>query len=424
MIHQTIKQLSLKQLHKKIAGRKVYIWGAGNQGRGIAQVLISHQVVLAGFVDSSIDLADKEVAGLPVLPPNVLNNYSPEQVFVIISVFFHAQTIRNDCQAIGLTEDTDFIHYWILKPRDYSIDISGYCNLHCIACPRGSGKHVSPGGMMSLDHFKKVLHKIKTEDPFVGNVQLYQWGEPSLNKNLPEMITYAKRLGINCAISSNLNTKADFQSIIKSKPEWLRISASGWKDAYEKTHTGGVWPVFLNNLKKIAMLRNKIHPQMKVELFYHLYRHSTGIGLTFFKNLCKDLQIEFHPVYAYLISLDDVLAHLEGIPLPKPTEKARQAMLLELEHGLAIAQQEKRLGCDAIRSIHINPDLSVSNCMMYYYPEGNRAVKNFLENSIDEIMEIRMNCTLCKRCIRYAMHRYCGAYSTFIPDIERLSKNE
>ena len=32
MIHQEIRQLSLEQLRKKIAGRKVYIWGAGNQG--------------------------------------------------------------------------------------------------------------------------------------------------------------------------------------------------------------------------------------------------------------------------------------------------------------------------------------------------------------------------------------------------------
>ena len=97
--------------------------------------------------------------------------------------------------------------------------------------------------MMSLDNFRQVIDKIKTEDPFVGNIQLYQWGEPSLNKYLPEMIVYARSRGINCAISSNLNTNADFQRIIEAKPEWLRISASGWKDAYEITHTGGSWPV-------------------------------------------------------------------------------------------------------------------------------------------------------------------------------------
>ncbi len=423
MIHQPIKQLSLEQLQENIVGRKVYIWGAGNQGRGIARVLSHNHIDITGFIDSSIDLSGKDVTGIPVLPPVELEESSPGHVFIIIAVFFHSQAISDDCLAMGLKEGQDFIQYWLLKPRDYSIEISGHCNLRCIACPRGTGKH-SSGGMMSLDDFKLVIDKMKREDPFVGNVQLYQWGEPSLNKKLPEMITYARTHGINCAISSNLNTSADFQRIIESKPEWLRISASGWKDAYEKTHTGGSWPVFLETLKKIAAYRNRIHPEMKVELFYHLYRHSTGSGLIFFKNLCRDLHIEFHPVYAYLISLDDVLAYLEGTPLPETTENARQAMLLELEQGLAIARKERELSCDAIRSIHINPDLSVSNCMMYYYPEGNRAVQNYLTIPIDEIMGIRMNCTLCKRCMRQAMHRYCGAYSTFTPDIEKLSLDD
>ncbi len=421
MIHQAIKQLSLKQLQQIIAGRKVYIWGAGNQGRGIAGVLCQNHVPVAGFIDSSVDLAGSEVAGIPVWLPARVEDNSPERIFIIIAVYFHSQAIADDCRVMGFEEGTDFIQYWLLKPRDYSIDISGHCNLRCIACPRATGTH-SPGGMMSLDDFIQVIDKIKKEDPFVGNVQLYQWGEPSLNTKLPEMITYAGSQGINCAISSNLNTKADFRRIIESKPEWFRISASGWKEAYEKTHTGGSWPVFLQTLKKIADLRNQIHPQMKVELFYHLYQHSTGAGFIFCKKLCEELNIEFHPVFAYLISLDDVLAYQEGTPLPDSAEKARQAMLLELEQGLAIARQEHTLCCDAFRSIHINPDLSVSNCMMYYYPNGNRAVHNYLETPIDKIMNIRMNCALCRRCMRQSMHRYCGAYSTFTPDIERLSQ--
>ena len=51
---------------------------------------------------------------------------------------------------------------------------------------------------------------------------------------------------------------------------------------------------------------------MKTELYYHLYRHNQGESLQHIRELCARLDFELHPVWAYLISLDDVLEHLEG----------------------------------------------------------------------------------------------------------------
>lgn len=420
MIHPPGVQLTIDQLKGKIADRQLYIWGAGNQGRGIASVLREQNIPVAGFIDSSPSLIGKSFAGIMTYAPSQVETVTHNEIFIIIAVFFHGREIEKKCVEMGLQESVHFVHYYHLKPRDYAIDVSGLCNLRCIACPRGTKRHVDTGGFMSPAVFEQVIDKIKKEDPFVGNIQLYQWGEPTLNKDLPEMISYAQSKGINCAISSNLNTKADFTKIIKAKPEWLRLSASGWAEEYEITHTGGNWQLFLTQLKSIAKGRKAYHPQMKIELFYHLYQHSTGKSFRMIEALCEELDIEFHPVYAYLISLDDVLAYLEGTPLPESAERAKESMLLRLEQGLEIAQKERDLPCDAIRSIHINPDLSVSNCMMYYYPEQNRSVSNFLTSSLADIMEARMSCSLCKRCMRQAMHRYCSAFSTFKPDCKAL----
>jgi len=424
LIHRKFETLSIDNLRTLIGERELYIWGAGNQGRGLARVLQENDFSVEAFIDSSPNVIGVKLAGICVENPELILSGDTDRIFIIIAVFFYEKEISDICTKYGLLKGRDFIHYSLLKPRDYSIDVSGNCNLRCISCPRGSLNTKKPSfGIMSLDNFKKVIDKLKIEDPFVGNIQLYQWGEPTLNRELPEMITYAGVKGISCAVSSNLNNSVDYSRIIAARPEWFRVSASGWGEKYEITHTGAKWEVFLRNLKEVAALRKKFHPEMKIELYYHLYKHSTGEGFRKIRGLCEQLDIEFHPVYAYLISLDDVLKYLEGSPLPLTAQEAQERMLLDLEKGLAIARSESLLPCDAIRSVHINSDLSVSNCMMYYYPEENRAVANYLVSSINEIMMIRENCNLCRRCMRKGMHRYCGAYSTFKLDLKELAED-
>lgn len=424
MAHKAGNEISLNKLRSLIEGKQLYIWGAGNQGRGIAQVLRANNISPVGYIDSSPDMFGKVLSGLTVSSPKIISQKQVVPFFIIISSYFYEKEIGAICTFHGLLQDKDFVHYSTLKPRDYSIDVSGSCNLQCISCPRSSREEKKPSaGMLSLETFQQVVGKIKKEDPFVGNIQLYQWGEPTLNKKLPDIISYALQEGIYSAISSNLNHHADYQGIIEARPEWFRVSASGWGDDYEITHTGGNWETFLRNFKKVAQLRRDIHPEMKLELYYHLYKHSTGEELRKFRDLCEELSVELHPVYAYLISLDDVLRYMEGIPLPVSAEAAQQKMLLSLNVGLEIAKGEVSLPCDAFRSIHINSDISVSNCMMYFYPKENRAVTNYLEHSIEEIMAIRGKCSLCRRCMKQGMHRYCGSYATFKPDFDELAKD-
>ena len=422
MIHKAIIPLSIEGLKNIAKERSIYIWGAGNQGRGIAAVLLENSISPVGFIDASKDMIGKEILSLPVSSAEFIST-TKKPPFVIISVFFYEQEIRQQCIKLGLKEGESFIHYSRLKPRDYSIDVSGGCNLKCISCPRAthSSKERS-AGLMSLDTFKQVIQKIRKEDPFVGNIQLYQWGEPILNKELPEMLSYARAQGVLCAISSNLNKPADYRAIISANPEWFRISASGWGKEYEIAHTGGNWHQFRGNLEEIASLRQELYPEMKLELYYHIYKHSVGEPLRKFQALCEEFEIEFHPVYAYLISLDDVLRYKEGTKLPKDAVDARSSMFWDLDEGLQEAYSERALPCDAFRSVHINNDLSVSNCMMYYYPQENMALSNYLEKGIDEIMEIRGRCNLCERCIKQGIHRYCGVYSTKEVNVDELAK--
>jgi len=404
---------ALDLLNQAASGRKVWIWGAGNQGRGICQVLRAQSVNLGGFLDSATPHQGAELMELPVhSPDDLLHADFTKQNFVIIAAFFFEKEIADRCSAAGLVQDQDFLFYSQLKPNDYSVDISGACNLKCIACPRASRSSAErKPGFMPLDTFRRVLDKIVEESPFVGNIQLYQWGEPMLHPQLPEIIAYAHSKGVRCAISSNLNAPVDYARILAAKPEWLRISASGWGDDYEVTHTKGRWPVFLDNLRTVCALRQEIHPEMKVEVYYHLYKHSVGDGVARFRTLCQELGVEMHPIYAYLVSLDDVLGYCEGKALPEPARQASELLLLDLDEGIDISRRSADQACDALRCININWDASVSTCMMYYYPESNVAAPDYFTASLTDIQSQRVSSDLCRRCMGHGIHQYCSTYA-------------
>ncbi len=404
-----------QDLWRMLQKRDIYIWGAGQQGRGVSRILQRNGFQLRGFIDSSQQLCGREALGLPIYAPeSVLVGYhESDRPFVIIASFFFEDELLERCRTFGLSDNLDFISYKQFKPFDYAIDISGGCNLRCISCPRAT-RHDShpPTGFMDVATFERVLDKILCEDPFVGNIQLYQWGEPLLNPQLPEILRIANARGVQCAVSSNLNVNRDLAPVIEAGPAWFRVSVSGTFEEYEKTHTGASWPRLLENLEELSHLRAALNPDMKTEVFYHLYKHNQGEPLETVRNLCARLGFEFHPVWAYLISLDDVLEYLEGGQLTKEAQEASRMLALDLERGMELARGEKEKECLVERCIHINWNLTVSHCMMFFYPQHNIAASNFLETPLAEIQKARKACGLCKRCRSQALHRYCSVYST------------
>ena len=398
---------------KVTEGRQILVYGAGNQGRGVVHTLQQRGVETAGFIDRNPDLQGRTLAGLPVLAPSVLiEPGTPDSLFVIIATFFFEREISAWFESHGFTKGLNYLPYSELKPRDYAVEVSGVCNLRCISCPRAERRPTNRNlTMMDLESFKKVINKIRHEDPFVGNIQLYQWGEPTINKNLPDMIHYARLNGILCTISSNMNYPADFRAILESRPECLRISVSGTGESYAVTHTGGNWNSFVTNVETVAGLRREIYPEMKVELYYHRYKHSIGSQQELIAEMCNKYDFEFHPVPAYLISLDDVLGYCEGKPLPDAAKHVRELLLVDIDEGLARAKAEASLTCDALRVVMINANLSVSTCMMYYDPDGNTCAPDFLATSIEDITARRPTSPLCARCRKYSIHRYCGIYA-------------
>ncbi len=401
--------VSAANLDALTPGRAIYIWGASIVGFGACRALERHGRPPEAFIDSSPRFHGKTAMGYRVLSFDELQK-NPEALrnaFIIIASGHYEDEIAARCMKAGLSPKEDFTSARALSPVDPSVDISGVCNLRCISCPRGNMAEQPPCGYMSAAVYSRVIDKLSRELPFMGNVQLYAWGEPLLNPEIAEIVRITVERKFLCAISTNLNARRDLGEVIRARPDWLKISASGFGASYGLTHTGGNWDLFLRNLHFLKELREKFHPEMYVEINYHLYRHNLGEDYAKMAALCGSLGFAFRPNWAYLYPLDNVLAYCEGREISPEARKTLDLLVLDIDRGLERARGQAHLPCAEERCFPIAWDLSVRSCGAYFKPT---VADNFLDSPIEEILERRERSGICARCKRHALHRFTSVY--------------
>lgn len=423
MIIRPAERISPEKLRGLIGDRQLYFWGA-RHGYGMCKVFQRLGFSPKGFIDSSESLAGKTVFHFPVwLPEQVVGKEGPKPYIVITSSFF-SDEISEQCRKAGLNEEEDFIPFTRLQVFDYQVDVSGLCNLSCISCPRGNMPRQPKAGYMSAEVYGKVLDKILRDDPFTGVVTLYNWGEPLLNSDLPEILRITNERGVLSAISSNLNVKKDFADVIKEKPTWFRISLSGFEESYEITHTGGKWPLLLKNMQRLRELRDDYHPDMIVEAFYHIYRHNNAEDVKRIKALCEEMGFLFRFRHAALAPLDNVEAVIDGRELSAEVKETMNLQILPVAEAMELARQQKDRECGYERCLWITWDLRVSQCMEWYANDLALVPDDFLHASLEQIIQARNTNAFCEKCKSKALHRCYVVYGDERLIAERKSIQE
>ncbi len=395
----------LKVFIERLRDRDIYLWGARQGGLGMCRTLERLGLRPVGFIDSSVSLEGKTVLGRPVLPPGEILGKNDSKRYIIITSGFYGDEISGLCLDAGLRKPEDFTLFSEVQRFDYQIDVSGSCNLRCISCPRGNYPNQPKAGFMSAATYERVLRKILSEDPFVGAVSLYNWGEPLLNPHLPEMIRFSNQIGVHAAISSNLNIRKDFSEVIKARPTWFRVSASGFGKGYEVTHTGGSWELFLENLHRLRALRDEYHPALEVEVFYHIYRHNGGEEFRRMRDLCSELGFTFRFRHAALAPLENIEAVIEGRPVNAQVARTMELQALKAPEAMELAREQKDQPCFYERCLWITWDLKVSQCMEWFDPALKLVPGDFLSTPLDEIVKARKESDFCRRCKERAIHR-------------------
>ena len=398
------------ELKKLVGNRELYIWGARHDGYAASLVFKRVGIELKGFIDSSVSLAGTSAFGYNIsLPDAFFKNHSTKNSFIVISSGFYADEISKLCEQNGFSERKDYLVFGELRKFNYQVDISGTCNLSCISCPRGNmSEHRAPG-FMSAETYDNVIEKIIKEDPYTGIITLYNWGEPLLNKDLARIITATNKHSLLSAISTNLALDIDLEEIIKAQPTWFRVSTSGWGDNYEITHTGAKWEVFHRNMISLKEYQDKHHPEMIVEVFFHIYNHNQA-DYQKIKEFCDNLGFTVRYRHAALAPLDNIEKVFEGATVSPGANQTRELQLLKVEEVKAIVQsdEERNRPCYYEDHLWINWDLQVAHCMEWYKPGLNLVDKDFLSVSAEELWQARQDSEFCKECKSKGIHRaYC-----------------
>lgn len=143
--------------------------------------------------------------------------------------------------------------YWL------TIDPTNFCNLKCPFCPTGQGRNSRTKAMLSLDNFKRIIDEI---GPYLIHIDFCNWGEPLLNKQIYEMIKFAKQYRIDTKIDSNLNqfSEEEAENLVLSGLDKIIVSIDGaTKETYSKYRVGGDFNRVMDNLKLLIKKKRELN---------------------------------------------------------------------------------------------------------------------------------------------------------------------
>jgi len=136
------------------------------------------------------------------------------------------------------------------------IESTNICNLKCPICPNKDFEK-SDLGYMDFALFKKIIDEIKD---FTYDIYLHHRGEPLLNKNLIEMIKYAKKVGIKVKFHTNgtLINREISTELIDSGLDLISFSFDGFsKEPYEKIRVNADFNKTVENIIEFLNIRKE-----------------------------------------------------------------------------------------------------------------------------------------------------------------------
>ena len=289
----------------------------------------------------------------------------------------------------------------------FYVDIVGTCNLRCPSCPVGSLPATGrPKGKMSRDLFNRILDKIGAEHPSTPSICLFNWGEPLLHPQLPQLIEDVRGRGWACILSSNMNTHRDLGPIVAAGPTYWRISISGAdQQTYGRTHEKGQIDVVLRNMRALREQMDIHGKSIDVEVFYHLYRNNLNQELKAIHDLARELGFRATAMPAHLMPVENYLRLRDG-KLGNTASGLLDEFLVHPTEMLDLAKTlAKDRTCEMLdSSLTINCDGSVDLCCASYEPE-HRMVDDIFSVTLEELQARRNAASVCSECMDLGVNK-------------------
>ena len=162
------------------------------------------------------------------------------------------------------------------KPYYLMIEPTNVCNLRCPLCPTGELKLERKPGFMTMDTLKDVIEPLS--DSLV-EINITNYGEPTMHTELPEMISYVKSKGIRVSLGSNghfFKTDEAAAAYVKSGLDHIYISLDGTtQETFEKYRVRGNFDRLRDCVTRLVRVRNELgYTRPEIELQFIVMRHN------------------------------------------------------------------------------------------------------------------------------------------------------
>ena len=176
-------------------------------------------------------------------------------------------------------------------PISVSVEPTTSCNLRCPECPSGLREFSRPTGMLEPTFYRKTITSISDELLYLI---LYFQGEPYLNKNLFDIISYASSKKIYTATSTNAHylTDENARKTVESGLDRLIISIDGTtQDVYEQYRIGGTLNKVLEGAANMVKWKKELKSATPHIIFQFLVVKPNEHQIEDVKKLAKEIGV-------------------------------------------------------------------------------------------------------------------------------------
>ena len=155
-------------------------------------------------------------------------------------------------------------------PISISIEPTTSCNLRCPECPSGLRSFTRPTGMLQRELYKNIIDQLA---PTLSYLTFYFQGEPFLNGDFLEMVSYASAKRIYTATSTNAHYLKDdvARKTVESGLDRIIISIDGTtQDTYQSYRVGGSLEKVIEGTENILKWKKQLKSKTPHVIFQFL----------------------------------------------------------------------------------------------------------------------------------------------------------
>lgn len=305
----------------------------------------------------------------------------------------------------------------------FYIDVVGSCNLRCPSCPVGNSPEVAnPNGFMKLEVLEEIMQKA-TKDCDVTGVGLFNWTEPLLHPQLPELVKIVQSYQVPCHLSSNLNILKNIDNLLEANPNSLRISTSGFtQSVYGITHKGGDIERVKRNMVTLAEAKQRTKSTTAIHVLYHRYKGNLDEELLM-KKFTERLNFDFYPVWAFMMPLEKVLDYAtngsNSPTLSQQDYKLINHLALPLDNAISASQRYKSNSCPLqTEQITLDYQGNVQLCCALYDSQ-KYSLAPYVSTPIEQIQRLKLGHDMCSQCTNLGLHMY---VTYGVPEFDKIAK--